>query len=467
MSKKGTVTESIYPIPDGEGRILNIPSYILIWLATAVFLGYFFIGASLVPPVGQLNLYQAIAVIIIAKLFVMTFFALNGAAGWKYGIPMVVQMRSSFGTKGSAIPSLIRSVPALVWFGIQTWVGALALNAISKTLIGFDNTIFWFIIFQLLQTYIASRGFNSIKWFDVVASVFITIAMVYILYKLISTFGAELSVIINHSGTYGWPFWAGVTTMLGIYSTLMLNVSDLVRYIPRKGVTKTVYTIAQFVGVLPGALFMCFIGMVAIATTGSFDPIEIFVSQIPSVGLMIVLMLFIASAQFTTNLVANVVPPTMVICDLFKVNWKVGAWITGILGLFTFPWLLLTAGAFNLFVQIYSMFLGPILGVMLADYFFIRKQRYDLKELYDIDGKYSYAKGYNPAAFIAIIIGALIASLKVEISWFIGLAPAFVLYIVLMKTWILKKYEQSIPDSEDVEQQINSVLEVNSHKLEA
>lgn len=464
MSKKGAVTESIYPIPDGEGRILNITSYILLWLATAVFLGYFFIGASLVPPVGQLNLTQAILVIVIAKVIVMFFFALNGAPGWKYGIPMVVQMRASFGTKGQAVPSLIRAIPALLWFGVQTWVGAMALNSISKVVIGFDNTFVWFVLFQLLQTWIAARGFSSIKWFDVVASIFIAICMVYIMIKLVSNYGAELTKVIEAPGTYGWPFWGGVTMMLGIYSTLMLNISDLVRYIPRDGVSKAKYTAAQLAGLLPGALFMCLIGIISSATTGQFDPIAIFVEQMPSVGLLIVMMLFIASAQFTTNLVGNVVPPTMVICDLFKVSWKTGAWITGILGLFTFPWLLLTAQSFNLFVQIYSAFLGPILGVMLADYYWVRKQRYHLAELYNTSGSYTYYKGFNPAAFIAIAVGALFATLKVEISWFLGLVPAAVTYQVLMKYWISKRYEQSVPQISE-EAEIHQVLQSHDVKL--
>lgn len=457
MSKKGSVTESIFPIPDGEERILNVTSYILLWLATAVFLGYFFVGASLVPPIGKLNLFQAILVIVLAKIIVMTFFALNGVAGWKYGIPMVVQMRASFGTKGQAIPSLIRAVPALLWFGVQTWVGALALNSISNQLFGFDNTFVWFVIFQLVQTWIAARGFSTIKWFDVVGSIFIAACMIYIMYRLVTNYGSELSKIIDEPGSYGWAFWGGVTTMLGIYSTLMINVSDLVRYMPRTGVSKTSYTLAQLLGILPGALFMCMIGIISVSTTGEFDPIAIFVKEIPSMGLMIVMMLFIAAAQFTTNLVGNVVPPTMVLCDLFKVSWKTGAWITGILGLFTFPWLLLTANAFNLFVQIYSAFLGPILGVMLADFFFIRKQKYHLAELYNRNGSYTYSNGFNPAAFLSIIVGALVATLKVEISWFLGLIPAAIVYVVLMKHWIMKKHPQSIPAIDDPKQEIANV----------
>ncbi|MFM1655791.1 NCS1 family transporter [Brevibacillus sp. B_LB10_24] len=454
MANKGAVTESVFPLPDGEGRILDVTSYILLWLATAVFLGYFFVGASLVPPIGTLNLFQAILVIVIAKIIVMAFFALNGVPGWKYGIPMVVQMRASFGTRGQAIPSLIRAVPALFWFGVQTWVGAQALNGISKELFGFDNTFVWFVVFQLVQTWIASRGFSSIKWFDVAGSIFIAVCMVYIMYRLISNYGAEMSKIMDAPGTYGWAFWGGVTTMLGIYSTLMLNVSDLVRYMPRKGVSKTRYTLAQLLGILPGALFMCMIGIISVSTTGQYDPIAIFVKEIPSLGLMVVMMLFIAAAQFTTNLVGNVVPPTMVLCDLFKVKWRTGAWITGILGLFTFPWLLLTANAFNLFVQIYSAFLGPILGVMLADFFLLRSQKYHLAELYNPRGFYSYCKGFNPAAFIAIIAGAVIATIKVEISWFLGLIPSAILYVILMKAWIVKKYPQSIPAEDQPEQEI-------------
>lgn len=453
---KNGITESTQPIPEGSGRILDPLSYILMWLATAVFLGYFFLGASLVPPAGKLNLLQAIVVIVLAKLIVMTFFALNGAAGWKYGIPMVIQMRASFGTRGQAIPSLVRAIPAIFWYGIQTWVGALALNSIFTKLFGFDHPLLFFVLFQLLQTWIASRGFSSIKWFDVGGSIFIAVTMVYIMVTLISTFGAELSTVINSPGTWGWPFWSGVATMVGIYSTLMINVSDYVRYIPKK-TSKFVYTISQLLGILPGALFMCLIGIIGAATTGKFDPIEIFTKSIPSVPLMVVLMFFIAAAQFTTNLVANVVPPTMVICDLFKVKWKVGSIVSGILPLLTFPWLIVTASGFSLFVQIYSMFLGPIIGVMLADYYFIRRQRLDLAELYKPQGAYAYAGGFNPAALIAIAIGAAVAALNVQISWFLGVLPAAVVYLILMNGWILKKYSQPMLDT-DADIQINNVL---------
>lgn len=455
-TEKQGITESTFPIPDGPGRILDPVSYVLAWLATAVFLGYFFLGASLIPPAGSLNLFQAICAIVLGKLFVMTFFALNGRAGLHYGIPMVVQMRSSFGMKGQAIPSLIRAVPAIFWYGIQTWVGALALNSISAKLFGFSSPILFFILFQLLQTLIASRGFSSVKWFEVVSSLFIAVTMVYIMVRLVSTFGAELNAVISSKGTWGWPFWAGMTTMLGIYSTLMINVSDYIRYIP-KNTSKFTYTIIQLLGILPGALFMCMIGIIGAATTGKFDPIEIFTESIPSVPLMVLLMLFIAAAQFSTNLLANVVPPTLVISDLFKVNWKISSVITGILPLFTFPWFILTANGFNLFVQIYSVFLGPIIGVMLADYYFIRKQRLDLAELYNPAGTYSYASGFNPAALIAVAVGAAVAVINLKISWFLGIVPAAVVYVIMMNSWILKKYPQSIPDT-DADAQIAGYL---------
>lgn len=473
-NEKHGITESTLPIPDGPGRILDPVSYVLAWLATAVFLGYFFLGASLVPPAGSLNLFQAITAIVLGKVIVMAFFALNGAAGLKYGIPMVVQMRAAFGIKGQAIPSLIRAVPAIFWYGIQTWVGALALNSISSKLFGFSNPLLFFVLFQLLQTWIASRGFSSVKWFEIVSSFFIAGTMIYIMVRLVSLFGAELSVVINSPGTWGWPFWAGVTTMLGIYSTLMINVSDYIRYIPKRTKTFT-YTIIQLLGLLPGALFMCMIGIIGAATTGKFDPIEIFTESIPSVPLMVVLMLFIAAAQFSTNLMANVVPPTLVISDLFKTNWKTASIITGILPLFTFPWLILTANGFNLFVQIYSVFLGPIIGVMLADYYFVRKQRLDLAELYNPEGRYTYASGFNPAALIAVAIGAAIAVLNVQISWFLGVLPAAAAYVVLMNSWILKKYEQSTPDT-DADLQIAQYLKsqgvteaqvLESHGVEA
>ncbi len=131
--------QDLRPITNEKERILGPKAYVAMWWGDTIMIGTFMLGSSLIPPFGDLNLYQAGAALLLANIMAALLFSLNGYVGWKHGIPMVVQLRSSFGPVGSRIPALLRSVPALFWFGIQTWLGAQALNQIASSFIGFEN----------------------------------------------------------------------------------------------------------------------------------------------------------------------------------------------------------------------------------------------------------------------------------------------------------------------------------------
>ena len=159
-------------------RIMGSGSYAAGFMGGCVSIGTFTMGSALI---GVLTLPQAILAMIIGCLVISVGLVLIGMCGHKYGIPFVVQLRSSFGTTGVKIPGVLRGVPAIVWFGFQSWVGAGAVNSCLKTLFGFDNLPIVYIIFTILQVALAIKGFQGIKWLENISSVFIIGILIYML----------------------------------------------------------------------------------------------------------------------------------------------------------------------------------------------------------------------------------------------------------------------------------------------
>lgn len=427
--EKAAGEESLAP---QETRIMDRWSYLLAWLGGCVSIGTFAMGSSLV---GQLNMLQAVVAIAIGCFVIGVALAINGAAGHKYGIPFMVQARTAFGFSGTRLPGLVRAVPAVVWFGFQSWIGAGALNAVSATLLGWDNLVAWFVIFQLLQIALSVYGFKGIKWLENVGSVFIIGSLVYMFYAVITKFGGAINErITNIEGTWGLPFWGATMLFLGIYSTMMLNVSDYSRELHknvRPGPLTTIYSMS----ILPATLFMGLIGLMVSGATGTADPIKVFSSAVDNTPLLVTTLLFIAFAQVTTNVLNNVVPPAYVLMDLFRLSFRKSAVVVGLLAFCTFPWVLVkdeSASGLQMFVQTYSAFLGPIFAVLVVDYYVLRGRRLDLVKLYDENGPY---RGVNWAGVLATLAGAAVALSFPAISWYASLLPAGVVYYLLMNHW--------------------------------
>ncbi|SFT41312.1 NCS1 family transporter [Halomonas saccharevitans] len=426
---KAAGSESLAP---QKTRIMGRTSYLLAWFGGCVSIGTFTMGSSVV---GTLNLLQATLAIAIGCFVIGIALALNGAAGYKYGIPFMVQARSAFGFAGTRLPGLVRAVPAIVWYGFQSWIGAGALNMVSATLFGFDNLIFFFITFQFLQIALSVLGFQGIKWLENIGSAFILASLVYMFYSTVQRYGDELSAsMLTMEGSWGMPFWGATMLFLGIYSTMMLNVSDYSRE-HKEGSGPGLLTTLYAMSILPCTLFMGLIGYMVSEATGVADPVQVFANAVDNTPLLMTTLLFIAFAQVTTNVLNNVVPPTYVLMDAFKLKFRTATVIVGLLAFATFPWELVqpdSADGLQLFVQTYSAFLGPIFAILVVDYYLVRRRTLDLGKLYDEQGPY---RGVNPAALIATVVGIFAALSFSSVSWYASLIPAGLTYYLLMKHW--------------------------------
>ena len=180
---------------------------------------------------------------------------------------------------------------------------------------------------------------------------------------------------------------------------------------------------------------MLSLGIVAGATIGVWNPVDALMQLSPHPAAMIVLLTFILLAQFTTNLTINVLPPALVFMDMFKISWQRAVLATGVLGVLSFPWLLLSnSEAFFGFILYYSAFFGPVLGVMLADYFVIRRRTLDVPAHYETGegAAFWYGGGFNIAGLIAVFLPGIIAMIWfLPMAWTIGLPFGFVIYLAL------------------------------------
>ena len=412
-------------------RIMGPLSYAASFMGGCVSIGTFSMGAGLI---GVLTVPQAIIAMCIGCLVIAVALAIVGEAGHIYGIPFTVQLRSSFGTAGVKIPGVLRGLPAIVWFGFQSWVGAGAINSCCKILFGFDNLPVVYALFTLLQVALAIKGFEGIKWMENISCVFIIAILIYMLYVVNTQFSSEIgNVFSGIKGTWGMPFWAATTSFLGIYSTMIINASDYSRNATDdiKPVKATsIYTVA----ILPVTLFMGLIGLLVTAATGNSDPVEVFSTTMNSKFLTVVTLLFIAFAQVTTNVLNNIVPPAYVLMESFKMKWTHATVLVGVLSACVMPWKLVTADSaagLNLFTQFYSAFLGPIFAVMAVDFFILRKKKLNINDMYDKQGTF---KGINWAAIIAILVGSVCSLFIMELSWYVSLIPTGLVYYFLMKT---------------------------------
>lgn len=417
-----------------QKRIMSPLSYTASFMGGCVSIGTFSMGAGLI---GALTVTQSILAMVIGCLVIAVALVVIGNCGHKYGIPYTVQLRSSFGTTGVKIPGLFRGVPAIIWFGFQSWVGAGAINSCLKILFGIDNLPVVYIFFTLLQVALAIKGFEGIKWLENISCVFIIAILIYMLYVVKTKFSTEISSVFSGiKGTWGMPFWAATTSFLGIYSTMIINASDYSRNLKERvkpTVTGSIYTIA----ILPVTLFMGLIGLLVTAATGNSDPVAVFSTTMGSKFLTVVTLLFIAFAQVTTNVLNNIVPPAYVLMESFRMKWSHATVLVGVLSVCCMPWKLVTensAEGLSLFTQFYSAFLGPIFAVMVVDYYILRKKKLDINRMYDKEGPF---KGINWAAIIAILVGSVCSLLVVQLSWYISLIPTGLVYYLLMKKFPL------------------------------
>lgn len=427
--------ESLQPTTTKDRTMGPVP-YMFMWVGDGVNMGNMTLGASVVVAgAATLNIFQTLAAALIAILIISAIFSLNDRMGYKEGVPYVVQLRMSFGMKGTIISALMRAVPAIIWYGIQSWIGGTALNEIMKILTGgsFDSIAICFIALIGLQIVLSMYGFHAIKWVETLASVVIMVAMIYVFGILITSYGDVLvEKWVQVEGTWGLPFFGYIMVFLGNYAAIFLNASDYSREL-KTGISNGKRGLMYLSPIVIAYGFILVVGAMVATVTGVTNPPTALAIVIDNSYVTLGVSAFIVLATVATNMVANIIPPTYVITLITKVKYKVAVTIAGVLAAGAFPWVLVqndNSKGLDIFIKVYSAFLGPIVAILLIEYYILRKQKVNVENLYKAGGPFA---GYNPAAMIALFVGAGIAFVNVDLAWVIGFVVASIVYMLLTK----------------------------------
>lgn len=414
---------------------MSLFSYPLVWWSSLIVVQSFAVAFFAVYPQGGLNLMQVVLAAVVGTLVLSLLFILNGFPGYEEGIPFALQTRSAFGIRGATIPNYLRISPAVAWLGIGNWIGALAINTITTTLWGFGNIWVYFVLFLILNVILAWYGIDSIKWFNLLASGVIVVLMSYTAYVVLMTEGVPTQVI-TYDGSWSWEFVAVISVMVGQIITGALNASDLTRHLEVSGDGSARNQVLGHVfGIIPPYLFMMLIGILFGVSTGNPNPIEAVMEVAPNPILGSLMLLFVILAQISTNLTINILPPTNVFQDSLGITWGQGVVLTGVLSIGTFPWMLFTSNLFYTFISFYAAFLGPIIGILLADYWIVRQRDTDVPQLYEKseDSKFWFVRGFSVSGLVSMLIGTVVSLPFLDIGWMIGLPVGFVSYLVLTR----------------------------------
>ncbi len=382
---------------------------------------------------------------------------LNAHAGARYGIPFPVLVRASFGVKGANVPAVLRALVACGWFGIQTWIGGQAIYSMLQILWPASSQLaggIWicFFAFWALNIYVIYRGIETIKFLEGIGAPFmlgVGLLLLWWITRQAGGFGPVLSAPSKFKTTAEFMrfFIPSLTGMVGFWATVALNIPDFTRYAK----SQRDQMLGQALG-LPAAMTLySFIGVAVTSASvvlfgeAIWDPVALLgrfhqpvVASIALVALLI--------ATLNTNVAANVVSPSNDFSNLNPrlISFRTGGFITGVVGVLMMPWKLLgdySAYIFGWLVG-YSALLGPIAGVMIADYFLVRRRELNVDDLYRRNGAYEYSSGVNYRALGALVSGIAIALLGLVVpalrwlydyAWFVGFLVAGSAYVALMQ----------------------------------
>ncbi len=422
-------SEDLAPIPT-ERRTWSAWNYAALWISMSLCIPTYMLASSLIG--GGMSWWQAILTIFLGNTIVLVPMILNGRAGAKYGIPFPVFARASFGVKGANIPALLRAIVACGWFGIQTWIGGFALYQAARLWIPALSTLpdifpkSWglqtgpaicFLLFWLLNMWVVWLGVDSIKKLLVFKAFFLPAAALALLFWAIGSVHGGIGPILSQpSRLHGNAFWSffvpGLTGMVGFWATLSLNIPDFTRY----AVSQQAQIRGQAIGLPPSMTLFAFIGVVVTSATvilygePVWDPV-VLAGKFENRALITLAMIAVAISTLATNIAANIVSPANDFANLSpsRINFRTGGLITGILGILIFPWKLIADPGGYIFTWLvgYSSLLGPVGGIMITDYYLVRRQQLSVADLYTRQGAYTYTNGFNRRAVISLLLGIL------------------------------------------------------------
>jgi nucleobase:cation symporter-1, NCS1 family len=435
--------ESILPVWINQRPISSL-GFVYLWIGIAVIIATFQLGAN---GVAGLPLTQVMFIIFFANIALALLMTLTADIGTEHGLSFAVYLRATFGTNGTHIPSIFRGIIAAIWFGIQTYLGALALNGIVEYLTGFSSWPLWYIVFAIVQVVNTALGIKAVERLAMVAAPAIIIITIWMYFKLddlatlkglnIWTFAGDQNITVMTLFLANMAFW----------STLGIDIPNITRFLKVHPGTKNFVSrnrnvfVAQLIALPVTQTWVAIIGAASFVAAGDWNPINVI--QHTGTGFILVLMLvLVVLAQWSTNTAANLIPAalTFVNAGAPYIKYKWGVVIAAIVGSMSVPWWILN----NLFSFLftYGSFLSAIGGIMVADYYIIRKRRLNVPDLFRKNGQFRYMKGVNPAGMISWLVAGSMAFYSGAWAFVVGLVGGFVLYLILMKMWIIHKYPQ-------------------------
>jgi len=468
------INEDLAPVPQHK-RTWGTWNYAALWISMSLCIPTYMLASSLIQ--GGMNWWQSILTIFLGNAIVLIPMILNGHAGAKYGIPFPVLARASFGTKGANIPAMLRAIVACGWFGIQTWIGGATLYNIIRawnpsmpeinTTALFPQAIpfLCFFLFWLLNMFIVYLGTDSIRKLLVFKAFFLPIAALALLFWAI-TAAHGLGPILNQPSKFtDTPsflvyFFPALTGMVGFWATLSLNIPDFTRYAK----SQHAQVKGQIIGLPPSMTLFAFIGVVVTSATAiiygspEWDIVKL-AGKFENKIVVSFAMTGIIISTLATNIAANIVSPANDFSNLAPaaINFKTGGYLTGIIGVLIFPWKLIADPNGYIFTWLiaYSSLLGPVGGIMIADYFFIRRKVLVADDLYRPNGLYSYTNGFNTKAISALLLGILpnvpgfLLQIKLisasvfpewishlyNYAWFVGFLVSGAVYLFFMRDY--------------------------------
>lgn len=443
------IEESI--LPTGlDQRPIGTWGYAWIWVGIAVIIATFSLGATGVQ--GGIGLSEVILTIFVANLLLGAFMLLTADIGTEHGLPFAVYLRAPFGIYGTHLPSLSRGLVAAMWFGIQTYLGAIALNGIGAYYLGIDNWFVWYMLFAIVQVVNTAAGIKAVEKLASLAApaiIAISIWMYFTLDGIAETKGLN---IWNFHATGDMTLLVLFVANLGFWSTMAIDIPNLTRFVKTEAgargfVARNRRVFAgQFIALPLTQAMVAGIGAVSWIATGNWNPIEVIQADARGLGLVALLALVVL-AQWSTNTAANLIPAALTFVNAAPtiINYRIAVALAGVVGTVCFPWALLD----NLFVFLsyYGAFLSAIGGIMVADYYLIRRRRLNVPDLYSVNGQYRYSGGFNWAGLIAWIVAGGLAAWWSQYAVLIGFPLGVVFYVVLMRVIVLSKYRQAEIDS--------------------
>jgi NCS1 family nucleobase:cation symporter-1 len=462
------------PVP-AAGRKWGTRDLAVLWISMSACVPTYMMASSMIE--RGMNWHEAVLTIFLANCIVLVPMVLNAHAGTRYGIPFPVYCRAAFGIRGANVPAFMRALVACGWFGIQCWIGGEALHMLLEEIFATWKTapkieglgitgpqLGCFLAFWLLNMTVVWRGIDSIRvLLNIKAPLLIALGLLLLgwAYQQAGGFGPMLNQPSQFApgqpqdGKFWLAFFPLLTANVGFWATLSLNIPDFSRYAK----SQRDQMLGQALGLPTTMGLYSFIGVAVTSATvviyGApiWDPV-VLLKKFGNPLVLAFAMFSLGLATLATNIAANVVGPANDFANLSPrhISFRTGGLITGVIGILIQPWRLVADPTGFIFTWLigYSSLLGACGGVLIADYFVIRKTKLDLAGLYRANGPYWYGAGFNLAAIVALVIGivpclpgflGIVAHYDVapfwtrlyEYAWFVSFGASFGTYVLLMK----------------------------------